>query len=147
MILFFFSITRIFECMLTCVGLYTSDINCILISLFSLRFSLVSDLELPVIMGYFVFRPRGKYSVNVRQTIGYVENNTLKTIYAVFLLTSFFYSGSVCFIIRNLWRQLLTFVMFIKLCWLMGVMKRWYVDSVRRIGRGMPHDSHFQSYS
>jgi len=37
--------------------------------------------------------------------------------------------------------------MFIKLCWLMGVMKRWYVDSVRCIGRGVPHDNHLQSYS
>jgi len=50
----------------------------------------VNELELPVVMGCSVFRPRGKCSVNVRQTIGYVENNTLKTIYTTFLLTLFF---------------------------------------------------------
>jgi hypothetical protein len=63
--------------MLTCVGLYVNYINCTLISMFLLSFSRVSELELPVVVGYSVFRPRGKCPVNVHLTIGCVENNTL----------------------------------------------------------------------
>jgi len=57
--------------------------------MFSWRFIRVSELELPVVMGCSVLRPRGECSMNVRQTIGHVENNTLKTIYTIFLLTLF----------------------------------------------------------